>query len=254
MDPPLPAITDRADIIEDTLVILKPDSLSLLPETLAFYKRAGLEVVDMKVVTPTDGQVAVHYVAHAGQPYMTNLLNYMISGPIIVMLIQGADAIRVVRLLHGDTDPNLAEAGTWRHMYGRSKEQNGIHVSGNKADARRETVIWFPGRNFRTAADNNDSERGVSTMARPTTRADVIEGIFTIIETIQGHEMAAVARFLGEEMTLDARKALTLNEADATLKLAEESFGITVLLRELDALTSVREAADLICERLGITS
>jgi len=147
--------------IERTLVIFKPDAIQrgVVGEILARFERVGLKVVGMKMVTPTRDQYYEHYenigkvISRRGESVFNSVLDFMLQGPVIVMALEGVDAIEVVRKLVGSTEPKTAAIGTIRgdysHIsYGRADSEkkstpNLIHASDGASDAKREIQHWF---------------------------------------------------------------------------------------------------------------
>ncbi len=147
--------------IERTLVIFKPDAIQrgIVGDILARFERVGLKVVGMKMATPTRDQYYDHYetigkvISRRGEGVFNAVLDFMLQGPVIVMVLEGVEAIEVVRKLVGSTEPKSAAIGTIRGDYSHISYQradsekkstpNLIHASDGSADAAKEIKHWF---------------------------------------------------------------------------------------------------------------
>lgn len=106
----------------------------------------------MKMIQVTDEQARAHYAEHADKPFFQRLIDYIQSGPIIVMVVQGYNAVAGVRHLMGSTDPDKAEVGTIRADFAQVKEYNVIHGSDSLESAAREIPIYFKEEELFTTA------------------------------------------------------------------------------------------------------
>ncbi|MBI3946463.1 MAG: nucleoside-diphosphate kinase [Armatimonadetes bacterium] len=131
--------------MEQTLVILKPDAVrrGLLGEIIARLERKGLRIAALKMARLGDEILREHYAHHAGKPFFPGLLAFMTSSPVVMMVIEGLDAVTVVRDLCGPTNCRKAPAGTIRGDYGMSQQMNLIHASDSLATARAEVARFF---------------------------------------------------------------------------------------------------------------
>ncbi|GAB2492101.1 nucleoside-diphosphate kinase [Alkalibacterium psychrotolerans] len=131
--------------MDSSLVIIKPDAVkrNLIGEILAVYEKSGLKVIKLKMISPSIQQAEQHYAEHQGKPFYDKLISYITSGPIVLALVEGENAVKRVRRLNGATDPANAEKQTIRGMYGLDKTQNSVHASDSKDSAKREETIWF---------------------------------------------------------------------------------------------------------------
>lgn len=146
--------------IEQTFTMIKPDGVmrGLTGKIIDRFECCGLRILDMRMVQPTTELAEAHYAEHKGKPFYPPLINLLLSGPVLVLALEGAHAIEVVRKMVGDTEPRAAQPGTIRgdfcHMgYGRSSEKNGvifnlIHASDSPESAKRELDLWFGGETF----------------------------------------------------------------------------------------------------------
>jgi len=147
--------------IEQTLILFKPDAVQrgVVGEILTRFERVGLKIVGTKMIAPTREHYYKHYeeigqvITRRGEKTFNNVLDNMIDGPVIAMVLEGIEAVELVRKLVGSTEPKSSAPGTIRgdfsHMsYGYGDEQdkgipNLIHASGDKSDAEKEIPHWF---------------------------------------------------------------------------------------------------------------
>ena len=131
--------------MERTLVLLKPDAVErrLVGAILARFERKGLDLVGLKMVRMTRAQAARHYAEHRGRDFYAPLVRFLSSGPMVVLALEGRDAVRVVRQVVGTTFAGEAAPGTIRGDFGMSKRFNLIHASDSVKTARRELAGFF---------------------------------------------------------------------------------------------------------------
>lgn len=132
-----------------TFVLLKPDTVrrGLVGAVLSRFESKGLCITQMQL-RQVDGELAdQHYAEHLERDFYPPLRNFIISGPSIAMIIEGEQAIEVVRALLGPTDGRQAPAGTIRGDYSLSNRENLAHGSDSVESAEREIALWFPGQN-----------------------------------------------------------------------------------------------------------
>jgi nucleoside-diphosphate kinase len=129
-----------------TFVILKPDAVQrgLVGEILARFERKGLQIVAMKFIVATTAQATQHYQEHREKPFFAGLVQFITSSPMVILVLEGDEAITVTRTLIGATDGRKAVPGTIRGDYGISKSNNLVHGSDSPESAARELSIWFP--------------------------------------------------------------------------------------------------------------
>jgi nucleoside-diphosphate kinase len=133
-------------VSERTLVLVKPDAVSrgLVGEVLARYERKGLRIVAMDQRT-VDGETADrHYAEHLERDFYPPLRAFVTSGPLVAMVLEGDQAIAVVRALNGATDGRAAASGTIRGDLSLSNRENIVHASDSPESAAREIAIFFP--------------------------------------------------------------------------------------------------------------
>jgi len=131
--------------VERTFVMVKPDGVQrgLIGEIISRIERRGLKIVGLKMVYLTDAFAREHYAVHEGKPFFAGLIDYITSGPVVAMVVEGKDAIRVVRDMVGATDPRKAAPGTIRGDYGLEIGRNLIHASDAPETATFEIGLWF---------------------------------------------------------------------------------------------------------------
>lgn len=130
---------------ERTFSIIKPDAVAknLIGEIYHRFEAAGLQIVAAKMLHLSREQAAGFYAEHEGKPFYEPLLRFMTSGPIVVQVLEGVDAIRRNRELMGCTDPTKAQAGTIRADHASSVTENAVHGSDSPASAAREIEFFF---------------------------------------------------------------------------------------------------------------
>jgi Nucleoside diphosphate kinase len=133
-------------MFEKTLVLIKPDGVErkLIGKIITFYEEKDLIISSLKMIKANDNIVAQHYVEHKDKPFFNNLINYLTEDNIIAMVIEGENAINLVRKINGATDPLEADMGSIRGTLGNQKQRNLVHASDNINNAEREIKLWFP--------------------------------------------------------------------------------------------------------------
>jgi nucleoside-diphosphate kinase len=129
-----------------TLVLLKPDAVrrGLVGELLGRYEAKGLTITAMKHCT-IDGQLADrHYAEHVDKDFYPPLRDFVLSGPLVALVLEGDEAVEIVRALNGATDGRKAAPGTIRGDLSISNRENLVHGSDSLESAVREIAIWFP--------------------------------------------------------------------------------------------------------------
>ena len=133
--------------MEKTLVFIKPDAVAkdVWRDILVRYSSEGLVMIRSKILQMTEDLAKEFYVEHEGQPYFTELIAHMTSGPIIALEFLGADILERVRKLHGATNPAEAAEGTIRKLYGEPVRgpKNAVHGSDSAENAERELFLVF---------------------------------------------------------------------------------------------------------------
>jgi nucleoside-diphosphate kinase len=131
--------------MEKTLVLLKPDCVHrrLVGTVIKRFERKGLRLVGLKVVQTSRELAAEHYAVHKNRHFYQNLLDFLTSGPAVAIVLEGREAVRVVRSLIGPTDGIEAPPGTIRGDFGLSRQNNLIHGSDVPENAVAEIALWF---------------------------------------------------------------------------------------------------------------
>tara|TARA_Y100000768_G_C23469198_1_gene447360 strand:- start:79 stop:489 length:411 start_codon:yes stop_codon:yes gene_type:complete len=130
---------------EQTLSIIKPDAVerNLIEDIKNFYINNDLKIKDSKKIHITKDEAAEFYKVHQSKPFYNDLCNYLSSGPIVVMILEGQNAVIENRKLMGATDPKNAEENTLRKMYGISIDKNSVHGSDSIQNAKKEINFFF---------------------------------------------------------------------------------------------------------------
>ena len=131
--------------IERTLSIIKPDAVerNLTEKIKSIFLKNHLNVVSSKKIQVTKDEAAEFYKVHQSKPFFDNLCSYLSSGPIVVMILEGRNAILLNREIMGATDPKKAEQNTIRKLYGISIDKNSVHGSDSKENAENEINFFF---------------------------------------------------------------------------------------------------------------
>ena len=132
-------------MIEQTLSIIKPDAIerNLENNIINFFEKNNFKILKTKKVKISKEEASEFYKVHQTKPFYTDLYNYLSSGPIVAMILEGENAISKNRQLMGSTDPKKAEEGTLRKMYGLSIDKNSIHGSDSIENAKIEIDFFF---------------------------------------------------------------------------------------------------------------
>jgi len=131
--------------LEQTLSIIKPDAVerNLVSEIKSFFEKNNLKIIKSKKVKISKEEASEFYKVHQTKPFYSDLCNYLSSGPIVVMILEGENAVSKNRELMGATDPAKAEPGTLRKMYGLSIDKNSVHGSDSITNAKNEMNFFF---------------------------------------------------------------------------------------------------------------
>jgi nucleoside-diphosphate kinase len=134
--------------VERTLSIIKPDGVArdLVGEIVRRFERAGLKVAAIRRLQLTPEEAGAFYEVHRGRPFFADLVQYIASGPVVAMVLEGPDAIRKNREIMGATDPKKAAPGTIRADFSESIEANTVHGSDSAETARAEIAFFFTRR------------------------------------------------------------------------------------------------------------
>lgn len=131
--------------VERTLSILKPDAVArnIIGEIVSRFEKAGLRIVAARMTRLSAADAAGFYAEHEGKPFYEKLLDYMSSGPVVLQVLEGENAIAVNRRLMGATDPTKADPGTIRADFAESLDANAVHGSDSPSSAAREIAYFF---------------------------------------------------------------------------------------------------------------
>ena len=131
--------------MEQTLSIIKPDAVerNLLEEIKSIFVKNGLKIANSKKIHITKEEAAEFYKVHQSKPFYNDLCNYLSSGPIFVMILEGNNAVATNRKLMGATNPKEAEPNTIRKLYGISIDKNSVHGSDSVENAKIEIDFFF---------------------------------------------------------------------------------------------------------------
>jgi nucleoside-diphosphate kinase len=132
--------------MERTLVLLKPDAVrrGLVGHVLSRYEAKGLRIVAMEQRLITGEVADAHYAEHIDRDFYPPLREFATSGPLVALVLEGDEAISVVRALTGATDGRKADPGTIRGDLSLSNRENLVHASDSAESAEREIALWFP--------------------------------------------------------------------------------------------------------------
>ncbi|HCW05701.1 MAG TPA: nucleoside-diphosphate kinase [Clostridium sp.] len=131
--------------MERTLVLIKPDGVErgLIGEVISAYEKRTLKIPALKMLQADRAIAEKHYEEHKGRPYFEPLINYIIEGKLVAMIVEGENAIQLVRKINGDKDPLASDLASIRGMYTSDKTKNLVHASDSVESAEREIGIWF---------------------------------------------------------------------------------------------------------------
>jgi nucleoside-diphosphate kinase len=136
--------------VERTLSIIKPDAVAknIIGEIYSRFERNGLKIVASRMLRLSQADAEGFYAVHRERPFFNDLVRFMISGPVVVQVLEGEDAIRKNRDLMGATDPRKAEKGTIRADFAESIDANAVHGSDAPETAAIEIAYFFPELNI----------------------------------------------------------------------------------------------------------
>lgn len=131
--------------MERTYLMIKPDGVQrgLIGEILTRFEKKGLKIVGLKMLKIPRETAEKHYGEHQGKPFFAGLVDYITSGPVVALAVEGKDVITTAREMMGATNPLKAAPGTIRATYGMDVGRNIIHGSDSAASAEREIGIFF---------------------------------------------------------------------------------------------------------------
>jgi nucleoside-diphosphate kinase len=131
---------------ERTLILVKPDAFErgLTGELIARFERKGFRLVALTLMQADEPLAQVHYDEHSDKPFFGELVDFITRGPLVAMILEGANAINAARQVIGATDPLEADAGSIRGEFATEVTFNLVHGSDSPESAEREIGIWFP--------------------------------------------------------------------------------------------------------------
>jgi nucleoside-diphosphate kinase len=143
---------------EKTFIIIKPDTVQrgLTGEIIVRFEKKGLKIVGMKLIKITREKAAYHYAEHQGKPFYEELLKFITSSPVVVMVLEGDNSILLSRKLAGATKIEEALPGTIRGDYAKHTNRNIVHTSDSPESAKREIENFFSADEILTYSRNND--------------------------------------------------------------------------------------------------
>jgi nucleoside-diphosphate kinase len=135
--------------VERTLSIIKPDAVAknVIGQIYTRFEQAGLKIVAARMAQLSDAEAAGFYAVHKERPFFKDLVKFMTSGPVMIQVLEGANAIQKNRDLMGATDPKKADKGTIRADFADSIDANAVHGSDSAENARIEIAYFFPTMN-----------------------------------------------------------------------------------------------------------
>jgi len=135
-------------VTERTLVLIKPDGVQrlLVGRILGRFEERGLKIVGLKLVRVDRPLAEQHYAIHRGKPFFEGLLDFITSGPLVALVLEGPNAIAMVRTMVGATRPHEAAAGSIRGDLAVETAQNLVHASDGPETAATELALWFEPR------------------------------------------------------------------------------------------------------------
>lgn len=146
-------------MIERTFVMMKPGVLQrrIAGEVLSRFEKKGLKLIALKLIRIDKEQAKKHYAEHADKPFFQELIDYIISGPVVAMAFEGDNAVSLVRNLCGATKALDAPAGTIRGDYALHTNNNVVHASDSVESAERELSLFFLPKDFFVWEDGNSA-------------------------------------------------------------------------------------------------
>lgn len=131
--------------MQQTFIIVKPDAVQrgLIGEIITRFERRGLKITAMKMLHVSDDLARRHYAVHEGKPFFDGLIRYITSSPVVAMVVEGTEAIALVRNTVGATRPVEATPGTIRGDFGVEVGRNLVHASDGPETAASEIALWF---------------------------------------------------------------------------------------------------------------
>jgi nucleoside-diphosphate kinase len=144
--------------VERTLIIIKPDGVQrgLTGEIIRRFEQRGLKIAGMKFIVVDRALAEKHYAIHEGKPFYVGLVDYIVSGPVLVMALEGTNAVEAARGTIGATNPSKAAAGTIRGDLGLEIGRNLVHGSDSPENGANEVALWFKPEELVSWSRNTD--------------------------------------------------------------------------------------------------
>jgi nucleoside-diphosphate kinase len=132
--------------MDRTLILIKPDAFArnLSGEIIARFERKGLRIAQMQQMTVTEDLAKQHYAEHEGKPFFGELVDFITSGPLVALVLEGQDAVKAARQVIGATNPLEAAPGSIRGDFATEVGKNMVHGSDSDESATREASLFFP--------------------------------------------------------------------------------------------------------------
>jgi nucleoside-diphosphate kinase len=145
--------------VERTLIIVKPDGVQrgLTGEIMRRFEQRGLRIAGMKFIAVERSLAQKHYAVHEGKPFYAGLVDYIVSGPVLVMALEGTNAVEAARMTIGATNPSKANPGSIRGDLGLEIGRNLVHGSDSVENAEAEIKLWFKPEELVSWTRNTDS-------------------------------------------------------------------------------------------------
>ncbi|XP_054614803.1 nucleoside diphosphate kinase, mitochondrial [Dunckerocampus dactyliophorus] len=136
------------DVKERTLVAVKPDGVQrrLVGQIICRFEQRGFKLVGLKMLQVSEELLSQHYCQLTQKPFYPSLVQYMTSGPVVVMVWEGHNVVQASRVMVGPTNPSAAQAGTVRGDFSLHVSRNVVHASDSLEGAEREIHLWFQGK------------------------------------------------------------------------------------------------------------
>jgi nucleoside-diphosphate kinase len=130
--------------MERTLVIIKPEAVAkkIVGKIISIYEDNHLDIIHAHRVLPSRRVLEKHYEAHKGKEFFENLIDFMSSSEVMVLVLEGTNVVSTVREINGSTNPEKASPGSIRYMFGETVQENAVHGSESIEVAKREIEIW----------------------------------------------------------------------------------------------------------------
>ncbi len=134
-------------MVERTLCVIKPNAVAArkIGAIVARFEDEGLAIAALRKDALTRERAEAFYAEHVGKPFFARLVDFMTSGPVVAMVLEGEDAVARSRAIMGATNPAEAKPGTIRALYAKNMTENAVHGSDSPASAAREIAFYFPG-------------------------------------------------------------------------------------------------------------